>query len=62
MHDEILPEERDEHHNPRGRHYDLGHEKAFGIFKIILFNARLTETTSEKVGELWFFSSLPLIF
>jgi len=38
LHDEIEASQMDEFHNPEGREYDLGHESAFGMFSVILFN------------------------
>jgi hypothetical protein len=62
LHDEIVPQEVDEHHNPKGRGFDLGHEKAFGQFKVILFNGRLAEVNpKEKVNNLWYVFNYLLI-
>jgi hypothetical protein len=38
LQEEIVPHERDSFQNPRGRAYDLGHERAFGNFGIIFYN------------------------
>eukprot|EP01120_Amphizonella_sp_Union-15-10_P014220 TRINITY_DN6825_c0_g1_i1.p1 TRINITY_DN6825_c0_g1~~TRINITY_DN6825_c0_g1_i1.p1 ORF type:complete len:412 (+),score=85.55 TRINITY_DN6825_c0_g1_i1:219-1454(+) len=38
QHDEFSSEEKDIHHNPKGHQYDLGHESAFGMFSVLMFN------------------------
>jgi len=48
LHDEIKTTELDLHHNPAGRNYDLGHEKAFGLFSVVLFNSRRNDTQPGK--------------
>jgi len=43
LHDEIKTTDLDEHSNPKGRTFDLGHENAFNMFSVILFNFRVND-------------------
>jgi len=56
LQDEIKSTELDAHHNPKGRGFDLGHESAFGMFGVILYNPRHSEavqSTGTDPKSLW---------
>ncbi len=42
----------DVHKNPVGRNYDLGHEKAFGMFGIILFDFKYVSIMFISLKEI----------
>eukprot|EP01114_Cavostelium_apophysatum_P010083 TRINITY_DN2351_c0_g1_i1.p1 TRINITY_DN2351_c0_g1~~TRINITY_DN2351_c0_g1_i1.p1 ORF type:complete len:553 (-),score=129.69 TRINITY_DN2351_c0_g1_i1:134-1669(-) len=56
LQDQIVANQLDQHNNPLGRGFDLGHEKAFGLFNILLYNFRNKDTQSANRGDpatLW---------
>jgi len=53
LHDEISNVEVDAFNNPKGRNFDLGHEKAFNIFNIILYDPRPNTEPTDAPVDLW---------